>query len=208
MYEKRSSDCENKDAYSKVLLCASSKHATLYLPSQAIAPRLENGQHYYVEPTSQEPFSRKKVLSRFTSSDDYSFGPEEGGDWQENCQRVWQLQGNCQSTYREGNCHCQSKLQEEAVVVCWKETRYAVILTLTSTLSWTFSIGEGRGVWELSPQSVHLETWKTCLLAHITQCNVTIKFDRMQCNEGMKNKVNQMHCMVFKINWLSHVFVA
>ena len=139
-------------------------------------------------------FPEKKVSTRFTSSDDYSFGPEEGGDWQENCQRAWQLQGNCQSTYREGHCHCQSKLQEEAVVVCWKETRYAVILTLTSTLSCTFPIEEGRGVEEFSPQSILLETWKTCLSADTTQCNVTIKFDQMQCNEGMKNKVNQMPC--------------
>ena len=58
--KRRSSDYENKDAYRKVLLCANSKHATRYLPSQAFAPRLENGQHYHVEPTSQEPFSRKK----------------------------------------------------------------------------------------------------------------------------------------------------
>ena len=63
MYEKRSSDCENKDAYSKVLLCASSKHATRYLHLQALAPHLENGQHYYIDPTSQEPFSRKKSFN-------------------------------------------------------------------------------------------------------------------------------------------------
>ena len=49
-----------KDAYSEVLLCASSKHATRYLHLQALAPHLENGQHYYIDPTSQEPFSRKK----------------------------------------------------------------------------------------------------------------------------------------------------
>ena len=80
MYEKRSSNYENKDAYRKVLLCASSKHATRYLSLQAFAPRLENGQHYYVEPSSPDPFSRKKVSTRFTSSDDYSFGAKGGGD--------------------------------------------------------------------------------------------------------------------------------
>ena len=85
MYERRNSDYENKDAYRKVLLCASSNHATRYLPLQAFAPRLENGQHYYVEPSFQEPISRKKVSTRYTSSDDYSFEAEGGGDWQENC---------------------------------------------------------------------------------------------------------------------------
>ena len=60
MYEKMSSNYENKDAYRNVLLSASSKHTTRYLPLQAFARRLENGQDYYVEPTSQEPFSRNK----------------------------------------------------------------------------------------------------------------------------------------------------